>query len=230
MNRATLGLAVGAGYLLGRTKKLKLAFAVGTMVAGKKLQLSPKAVLDLVRTQLDNNPQFKELGGQLREDFRGVGKAATGAILERQIEGLAGRLQNSTAGIRDRIDGVAPVEDVADKATGGVSGKVTGRATRDRDDDGGADEHSGGSSDDNGAQDKGSSQDAERPAPRKRAPAKKSTGSGGSGGSGARGAAPRKSGQRAQGAAKKASTPAKKATGAARRAPRGDARGERGHG
>ena len=32
MNRTGLGLAVGAGYLLGRTRKLKMAFAVGTLV------------------------------------------------------------------------------------------------------------------------------------------------------------------------------------------------------
>ena len=34
-----MGLAVGAGYVLGRTKKMKLAFAVGTMVAGKRMNL-----------------------------------------------------------------------------------------------------------------------------------------------------------------------------------------------
>lgn len=32
MNRVGMGLAIGAGYVLGRTKKLKFAFAVGTLV------------------------------------------------------------------------------------------------------------------------------------------------------------------------------------------------------
>ncbi len=36
MNRTALGLAIGAGYVLGRTKKMKLAFAVGSLVAGKR--------------------------------------------------------------------------------------------------------------------------------------------------------------------------------------------------
>ncbi|WP_028800054.1 hypothetical protein [Streptomyces sp. 142MFCol3.1] len=210
MNRAALGLAVGAGYILGRTKKMKLAFAVGTMVAGKKLQLSPKAVVGLVRNQLDNNPQFKEIGGQLREDFRGVGKAATGAILERQMEGLANKLHHSTADVRDRIEGVAPeageVEDAADKATGGLSGKVTGRSSRDED-----------SQEDNDDQEV----DEERPAPRKRAPAKKTAQSG------QRKTPPRK---RTQGTAKKTSSTAKKTAGAARRAPRSQAKGERDNG
>ncbi|MFI8878425.1 DNA primase [Streptomyces sp. NPDC055243] len=108
MNRLGLGLAVGAGYVLGRTKKMKLAFAVGTMVAGKRMNLSPRALGDLVSQQLQNNPQFKEIGDQLRGDLRGVGKAATGALVERQISGLADRLHGRTADVRDQLAGVKP--------------------------------------------------------------------------------------------------------------------------
>ncbi|GAA2595981.1 MULTISPECIES: DNA primase [Streptomyces] len=112
MNRVGLGLAVGAGYLLGRTKKLKLAVAVGTMVAGKKMNLTPKGIAELVSGQLQNNPQFKEIGDQLRTDLRGVGKAASGAMVERQIDALADRLHGRTAEVRDQLSGVAS------KATG----------------------------------------------------------------------------------------------------------------
>ncbi|MYR43845.1 DNA primase [Streptomyces sp. SID5910] len=107
MNRMGLGLAVGAGYLLGRTKKLKMAVAVGTMVAGKKLNLTPKGIAELVSSQLQNNPQFKEIGDQLRTDLRGVGKAASGAMVERQIDALADRLHGRTAQVRDQLSGVA---------------------------------------------------------------------------------------------------------------------------
>ncbi|MCX5330257.1 DNA primase [Streptomyces sp. NBC_00140] len=108
MNRLGLGLAVGAGYVLGRTKKMKLAFAVGTLVAGKRMQLSPRALADLVSGQLRDNPQFKEIGDQLREDLRGVGKAASGAMVERQISAIADRLHGRTAEVRDQIAGVVP--------------------------------------------------------------------------------------------------------------------------
>ncbi|MEU0475142.1 DNA primase [Streptomyces olivaceus] len=108
MNRVGIGLAVGAGYLLGRTKKLKLAVAVGTMVAGKKLNLTPKGVAELVSGQLQNNPQFKEIGDQLRTDLRGVGKAASGAMVERQIGALADRLHGRTAEVRDQLSGAVP--------------------------------------------------------------------------------------------------------------------------
>ncbi|MFF5138310.1 DNA primase [Streptomyces sp. NPDC013157] len=108
MNRMGLGLAIGAGYLLGRTKKLKLAVAVGSVVAGKRLNLTPKAVLDLANQQLRDNPQFKEIGDQLRQDLRGVGKAASGAMVERQLGALADRLHGRTAEVRDQLVGVAP--------------------------------------------------------------------------------------------------------------------------
>ncbi|GAA3504637.1 hypothetical protein GCM10019016_117500 [Streptomyces prasinosporus] len=105
MNRTGLGLAIGAGYLLGRTKKLKMALAVGGLVAGKKLNLSPRAVADLVSQQVRDNPQFKELGDQLRGDLRGVGKAASGALVERQLDAFADRLHGRTADVRDRLTG-----------------------------------------------------------------------------------------------------------------------------
>ncbi|NBM20139.1 DNA primase [Streptomyces sp. GC420] len=107
-NRMALGLAVGAGYVLGRTKKAKLAFGIGTMVMGKKLKLSPQAISELVGRQLRNNPQFKEIGDQLRQELQGVGKAATGALVNRQINGLADRLHSRTEEVQDIVSGVVP--------------------------------------------------------------------------------------------------------------------------
>ncbi|MEU0598644.1 hypothetical protein ABZ484_10375 [Streptomyces sp. NPDC006393] len=125
MNRMGLGLAVGAGYLLGRTRKLKLAVAVGSLVAGKKLNLGPRAVADLVTQQLKDNPQFKEIGDQLRQDLQGVGKAASGAMVERQMTSLADRLHGRTAQVRDELAGVVP-DSGEGKRRGGE------RAARDR--------------------------------------------------------------------------------------------------
>ncbi|MEU6064374.1 MULTISPECIES: DNA primase [Streptomyces] len=106
MNRMGLGLALGAGYVLGRTKKAKLAFALGTLAAGKRLHLSPRMLADLASQQLRDNPQFKEIGDQLREDLRGVGQAASGAMVERQMEALADRLHGRTADVRDQLTGL----------------------------------------------------------------------------------------------------------------------------
>lgn len=111
MNRLAVGLGVGAGYLLGRTKKAKLAFAVGTMVAGRRLKLSPASLARAVTDQLENNPQFKEIGGQLKDDLRGVGKAATGSLLDRRLESFADRLHDRTLDVRDRMAGAVPGAD-----------------------------------------------------------------------------------------------------------------------
>ncbi|MFE6938437.1 DNA primase [Streptomyces chartreusis] len=112
MNRVGLGLAVGAGYVLGRTKKMKLAFALGTLVAGKRLNLTPQGIMDLVSGQLKNNPQFKEIGDQLREDLRGVGQAASGAMVERQLDAFADRLHGRTAEVREQLTGAVPTPDL----------------------------------------------------------------------------------------------------------------------
>ncbi|WP_055493792.1 hypothetical protein [Streptomyces sp. TP-A0356] len=129
MNRAALGLAVGAGYVLGRTKKMKLAFALGTLAAGKRMQLSPRALADLVNQQLRDNPQFKEIGDQLRHDLRGAGKAASGALLERQIEGIAGRLHSRTEQVRGQLSGAASqVSDLTGPGEESEEGRAEGEA------------------------------------------------------------------------------------------------------
>lgn len=122
MNRMGLGLAVGAGYVLGRTKKAKMALAVAGLVAGKRLPLNPRAVADLVNRQLKENPQFKEIGDTLRSELRGVGKAASGALVERQIDALADRLHSRTGQVREQLSGGSrgrrDEEDTGDEATG----------------------------------------------------------------------------------------------------------------
>ncbi|MEU9558761.1 DNA primase [Streptomyces fumanus] len=199
MNRVGLGLAVGAGYLLGRTKKLKLAVAVGTMVAGKRMNLTPRGIADLVSTQLQNNPQFKEIGDQLRQDMRGVGKAATGALVERRIDALADRLHGRTAQVRDQLTGAAS--------------KVPGTGSGDRDDDAYDEQDERDDRDDRAEYDDDASEEpdaAERPA--KKAPAKRTA---------AKKTAAKKAPAR-KAAAKSAQSARKTAQGAARRrSPKG---------
>ncbi|MEU9788116.1 DNA primase [Streptomyces phaeochromogenes] len=229
MNRLGLGLAVGAGYVLGRTKKMKLAFAIGTMVAGKRMHLSPRALADLVSGQLQNNPQFKEIGDQLREDLRGVGKAASGALVERQIEGIADRLHGRTAQVRDQLSGVVP--DVP-----GVGGESRGDREDEPEDEyedyDESDERDPDASDPEdedvaereSAEDAESAEDEERPRPRKRAPAKKAAKK-----APAKKAAEKRSPRKAAPAKKTAARAAKKApakkTAAAKTAGRSASRG-----
>jgi hypothetical protein len=163
MNRIGLGLAMGAGYLLGRTRKLKMAVAVGSLVAGKQLNLGPKALLDLANQQLRDNPQFKEIGDQLRHDLRGVGKAVSGAMVERQVDALADRLHGRTAEVRNQLAGVVP-------AAGGL-GLDGGRDDEDAEADN--DEAEDAGADDEGARDERDPAEArQKKTPVKKVPAK----------------------------------------------------------
>ncbi|MEU3365516.1 MULTISPECIES: DNA primase [Streptomyces] len=164
MNRTGLGLAIGAGYLLGRTKKLKMALAVGGLVAGKKLNLSPRAVADLVAQQLRDNPQFKELGDQLKGDLRGAGKAASGALVERQISSLADRLHGRTAAVRGQLDGAGAGAEDRDGTDEHADGQP---------DDAGEDRDDGGREREPGAAP--AAKKAARKAPAKKGPAAKKT-------------------------------------------------------
>ncbi|MEU3344952.1 PE-PGRS family protein [Streptomyces sp. NPDC006700] len=181
MNRVALGLAVGAGYLLGRTKKAKFALAVGSMVAGKKLNLGPRGIADLVNQQLMNNPQFKEIGDQLRQELRGVGKAASGALVERQMTALADRLHERTAQVRDEVAGVVPQPDEGEneEEPGGEGEEETrGESEEETEGEDGyedregreAEEETGGEAGDQGAP---ARKEAARKAPAKEGPTKR---------------------------------------------------------
>ncbi|AXG58064.1 hypothetical protein SLCG_6909 [Streptomyces lincolnensis] len=152
---------------------MKLAFAVGTLVAGKRMHLSPRALADLVAGQLRDNPQFKEIGDQLREDLRGVGKAATGAMVERRIDALADRLHGRTAQVRDQLSGVVP--DTSD--LGFEDDEDDEADERDNRRDPRSEESEDSDADYDDSDDTDDDEPAESPAPRRRAPAKKSTGS-----------------------------------------------------
>ncbi|MEU5255228.1 DNA primase [Streptomyces longwoodensis] len=179
MNRTGLGLAVGAGYLLGRTKKLKLAIAVGSVVAGKKLKLSPKAIGDLLSQQLKDNPQFKELGDTLRQDLRGAGKAASGAMLERQLSGLADRLHGRTAQMREQLanggrsDDEDEAEDRDDREDDDLEPEDEDHEDEGRSEDEDHEEDDSDEEDDEDSEDGDERAEASRKPPAKKAPAKK---------------------------------------------------------
>ncbi|MBR8638774.1 DNA primase [Streptomyces tuirus] len=195
MNRMGLGLAMGAGYLLGRTRKLKMAMAVGGLVAGKKLNLSPRMVAELLQQQLRNNPQFKEIGDQLREDLRGVGKAASGAMVERQLDAFADRLHGRTTQMRDQLSGAVPggrgaeADDAEDEEPEDSGPKTT---ETDEEQDDREREPAAKKAPARKAAKKAPAKKAAKKAPAKKAPAKKTAGR--------------------KGAAKKTTTAAKKAT------------------
>ncbi|MFE3683157.1 hypothetical protein ACFXPM_07915 [Streptomyces sp. NPDC059095] len=91
-DNAKIGVAVAGGYLLGRTKKARLALGLGMYLAGKKLSLDPKQLRQMVM----DNPVLSGLGDQVRTELVGATKSAATAALTRRAGSLADSLRDRT--------------------------------------------------------------------------------------------------------------------------------------
>jgi hypothetical protein len=99
MNNAKLGAAVLGGYLLGRTKKGRLALSVGAALAGSRMR--PGQVGKL----LQDSPVLGNVSKQVRSELAGAGKAAATTVLSAKAESLADALHERTAGLKERAHG-----------------------------------------------------------------------------------------------------------------------------
>ncbi|WP_121745399.1 hypothetical protein [Streptomyces sp. E2N166] len=118
-SKATMAAAVAGGYLLGRTKKAKLALMVGSYLMGRRIGLSPGQVLSQGLAGLQRTPQLQELTDQVRGELLTAGRTAVTAAANRGLTGLADTL-------RDRTDAL----------TGAGRGDDGGYEDDDGDDDG----------------------------------------------------------------------------------------------
>ncbi|GAA4988824.1 hypothetical protein GCM10023257_31120 [Streptomyces hyderabadensis] len=103
-----MAAAVAGGYLLGRTKKAKLAFAVGSYLVGRRVGLSPGQVLGQGLGGLQRAPGFQELSDQVRGELLTATRAAVTAAANRRLTGLADGLRERTdalTGADGRDDG-----------------------------------------------------------------------------------------------------------------------------
>src|SRR4051812_6391006 len=103
-NGVKLGAGVAGGYLLGRTKKLKLAIGLGAWLLGKRLDISPSQLAVQGFGQLKQTPEFAELSDRLRSEVGGAGKKAFAAAATSRMEAIADRLQDRNEGVYDNED------------------------------------------------------------------------------------------------------------------------------
>lgn len=124
-NRTAMAAAVAGGYLLGRTKKAKLAFAVGSYLVGRRAGLSPGRILGQGLGGLQRTPQVQELTDQVRGDLLTAGRAAVTAAANRRLTGFADTLRDRTdalTGESRRNDGRDDYDDHDDHADYAGSG------------------------------------------------------------------------------------------------------------
>ncbi|NKI41947.1 hypothetical protein [Streptomyces physcomitrii] len=128
MTNIKIGAALAGGYLLGRTKKAKLAIGFGMFLAGKKLDLDPRA---LAKT-LAASPALSGLNQQVRKELVDATKSAATDALTKRVSGLADSLQDRTKAI-GTADSARRADEDEDEAGGA---EEDGRAARGAEEDG----------------------------------------------------------------------------------------------
>ncbi|MFL1381332.1 MULTISPECIES: hypothetical protein [unclassified Nocardiopsis] len=89
-------VAVGAGYVLGRRRKFKVAVALAMYIAMKKLKIDPRKLAREVRDEIASSPLLEQLKKETREQVAGAGKGAVDTLVTGWAERLADSLNART--------------------------------------------------------------------------------------------------------------------------------------
>lgn len=100
--RTAMAAGMAAGYLLGRSKKGKVAFAVASFAVGRKISLSPRDLLVDGLRKLCDSPQCRQLTEQVQGDLLTSGRSALKAVVDRELGGFADMLADRTRALGDR--------------------------------------------------------------------------------------------------------------------------------
>lgn len=112
--KAVLAASVAAGYLLGRSRKAKLAIAVATFMVSGRLQSKPQELLASGLGRLGDSPQFAQLADQVRDELLTVGREALKTAVDRRLGTFADSLADRTSSLNGAgraIKGVQGGED-----------------------------------------------------------------------------------------------------------------------
>ncbi|MGH3746654.1 MAG: hypothetical protein ACRDT8_04560 [Micromonosporaceae bacterium] len=86
-----------AGYVLGRSRKLKLAITVGGLIAGRKVKLNPQDLLAAGNKLADSSPELRKLTGEVRERLLDAARKAAVAAAASKIDSLGENLSKRAA-------------------------------------------------------------------------------------------------------------------------------------
>lgn len=131
-NSAKVGLAVAGGYLLGRTRKMKLALALGLLVAGRKLPSNPTELAQQGLKALGQNEQFADLSHQVTGSLADAGKVAASKSAERMLTKVSDRLRD---GIEPDTDDDQAADGADDQQESSEPEKAESKTDEDDNDD-----------------------------------------------------------------------------------------------
>ncbi|MFE4960063.1 hypothetical protein ACFRCW_40365 [Streptomyces sp. NPDC056653] len=96
-NSGKIGLALVGGYLLGRTKKAKMAIGFGMFLAGKKIPLDLRELSRVV----SKSPVWGVLNDQVRTELLDATKSAATSALTHRVSGMTDSLHERTLALND---------------------------------------------------------------------------------------------------------------------------------
>ncbi|MFE7303866.1 histone protein, partial [Streptomyces sp. NPDC057546] len=102
--KVTLAAALVGGYVLGRTKKGRLALTIATYLAGRRFGLEPRQLAAEGMRRLGEIPQFAELQEQLKGEAFDAGRKAVAAAADRGMSSLADAISDRTARLGEKQD------------------------------------------------------------------------------------------------------------------------------
>jgi hypothetical protein len=96
-----IAAAVASGYLLGRTKKLRLAITVGSMLAGQRIATSPQGLLKQGSELIEKNPELAKLQKQISGRLFEAAKDAAISTATSRLESFSDSLRQQAGGDED---------------------------------------------------------------------------------------------------------------------------------
>jgi hypothetical protein len=120
-----VALGVAGGYLLGRTKKMKLAMMLGGIAAGRQAG-SARQLLRQGAKLLGESPEVGRLADEIRDRLLDAAKVAAVAVATRQVEALTERVSRVGTPVGDAGKTVSDVGDTVGKTVSDVGQTVAG--------------------------------------------------------------------------------------------------------
>lgn len=135
--RTGVALGIGAGYVLGRTHKMRWALVLGAAAATGKLGSTPGKLVQRGVTALGASPELVKMADMVKGRLFDAGKAAAIAAATSRVDSLTDRLQGQTEALRrPRLRGGADdEEETAEKPRRGTRSRADRGADDEYDDE-----------------------------------------------------------------------------------------------
>src|SRR6476620_10540099 len=116
--KGQVALAVGAGYMLGRTHRLKMALMLAAAGATGRFPGGPRDLLERGTKVLAHSPEFAKISDSVRQELVSAAKAAAVIAASQRINQLNNRILSGGG------EAVSDVGDTVDDTVGGVGNSV----------------------------------------------------------------------------------------------------------